>query len=380
MEHLTQRDFRALLECIRSCYVPSNFEDFVARTLCAVGALVPSEMSAFCEMNPQRRTSRNWLQPANFYPAAHDRVWPTVMHEHPVLSYNTRTGDGRPHKISDFVSAAKFKRTSLYNEFYRPVNLEDVLCFTIPSFRPRVLGFAFHRDRSNFTERERLLLNLLQPHLAQAWRNSRVFTRIEHELQLLRLGLEKSGVAIVILSPTGQVRIMNDCARCWLREFCWNTGTARKGLPEVVRDWICRQETWVCEAGIVNARGPLILEQERKRLVITIISTPSEKLLLLQRQESVSNVSRVNDCGLTARESDVLAWVAEGKTNQDIAAILGTSPRTVQKHLEHIFEKLGVDNRTAEVCQLFCVNGQVWFLGMGARGKGAISPSLAQRF
>ncbi|MBN9427055.1 MAG: response regulator [Burkholderiales bacterium] len=50
---------------------------------------------------------------------------------------------------------------------------------------------------------------------------------------------------------------------------------------------------------------------------------------------------------LTARESEVLLWVARGKTNRDIAEILGMSPRTVNKHLEHVFEKLGVETRTA---------------------------------
>ena len=41
------------------------------------------------------------------------------------------------------------------------------------------------------------------------------------------------------------------------------------------------------------------------------------------------------------------AWLAKGKTNRDIADILGMSPRTVNKHLEHIFEKLGVETRAA---------------------------------
>jgi DNA-binding CsgD family transcriptional regulator len=51
--------------------------------------------------------------------------------------------------------------------------------------------------------------------------------------------------------------------------------------------------------------------------------------------------------GLTRREVEVLTLVADGKTNAEIGMILGTSPRTVQKHLEHIFEKLGVETRTA---------------------------------
>jgi DNA-binding CsgD family transcriptional regulator len=51
--------------------------------------------------------------------------------------------------------------------------------------------------------------------------------------------------------------------------------------------------------------------------------------------------------GLSPRETQVLAWVAEGKTNGEIGIILGARPRTVAKHLERIFRKLGVETRTA---------------------------------
>jgi DNA-binding CsgD family transcriptional regulator len=50
---------------------------------------------------------------------------------------------------------------------------------------------------------------------------------------------------------------------------------------------------------------------------------------------------------LTRREAEVLRWVAAGKSDAQISAILGISARTVQKHLEHAYQKLGVENRTA---------------------------------
>ncbi len=52
---------------------------------------------------------------------------------------------------------------------------------------------------------------------------------------------------------------------------------------------------------------------------------------------------------LTAREQQVARWLCAGKTDRDVAAILGCSHRTVQKHLQHIYEKLGVETRTAAV-------------------------------
>lgn len=59
--------------------------------------------------------------------------------------------------------------------------------------------------------------------------------------------------------------------------------------------------------------------------------------------------------GLTRREIEVLTWVTDGKTNAEIGQILGTSPRTVQKHLEHVFEKLGVGTRTAAAVRVLAL-------------------------
>jgi DNA-binding CsgD family transcriptional regulator len=53
--------------------------------------------------------------------------------------------------------------------------------------------------------------------------------------------------------------------------------------------------------------------------------------------------------GLTGREAEVLYWLSHGKANRDIADILGISYRTVDKHLEHLFTKIGVESRSSAV-------------------------------
>ncbi len=70
-------------------------------------------------------------------------------------------------------------------------------------------------------------------------------------------------------------------------------------------------------------------------------------ILLTRSAKNDTNTQRLHDLALTSRETEVLSWVAKGKTNRDIADILGMSHRTVNKHLEHIFEKLGVETRSA---------------------------------
>lgn len=56
--------------------------------------------------------------------------------------------------------------------------------------------------------------------------------------------------------------------------------------------------------------------------------------------------------GLSPRECEVTRWVIEGKCNADIGRILGISPRTVQKHMENIFVRLGVASRTAAAAHI----------------------------
>ncbi len=72
---------------------------------------------------------------------------------------------------------------------------------------------------------------------------------------------------------------------------------------------------------------------------------------------------------LTRREIEVLAWVAEGKTNNEIGIILNISSRTVSKHLEHIYINFGVESRTAAVVQFFEILQQA--RGLKKEWKGA---------
>jgi DNA-binding NarL/FixJ family response regulator len=73
-----------------------------------------------------------------------------------------------------------------------------------------------------------------------------------------------------------------------------------------------------------------------------------EAMWLLSLQSAgAAAASRLATAALTPRETEVLSWVAKGKTNRDVGDILGLSPRTVNKHLEHVFEKLGVETRAA---------------------------------
>ncbi len=84
-------------------------------------------------------------------------------------------------------------------------------------------------------------------------------------------------------------------------------------------------------------------------LVLKYVGTANDQTLIEvhEAQGSTPVAPLMQAHGLTEREAEVLLWLSQGKTNKDIAEILSLSARTVNKHLEQIFYKMGVDNRTS---------------------------------
>jgi CheY-like chemotaxis protein/DNA-binding CsgD family transcriptional regulator len=118
-------------------------------------------------------------------------------------------------------------------------------------------------------------------------------------------------------------------------------------VPPQLLAWLHAQAA-LAEDG--QAPKPLALVKESRQLVLTLQNrTSDEDWLIVMREVSDTAVVEAMMQGfkLTLREAEVLYWVAKGKTNRDIGDILGSSPATVKKHLEHVYEKLGVETRTA---------------------------------
>src|SRR5262249_22711567 len=91
-----------------------------------------------------------------------------------------------------------------------------------------------------------------------------------------------------------------------------------------------------------------VVDKSGRQLTVQLIPDHfrDEHLLLLNEKRGDVSWTALGRHGLTPRESEVLAWVAKGKTNAEIGEILQMSGRTVQKHLEHVYQKPGGGTRT----------------------------------
>ena len=154
--------------------------------------------------------------------------------------------------------------------------------------------------------------------------------------RLAREAVDVVGMGAVVLDGHGRVAWRSPQATRWL-----DSGFASAQPAEDGAAWLQS----VPAGGEASAPLP-----DGRRLVARHMGQSgfSESMLLLHvAAAGTAAAPRQPDVPLTPRESEVLSWLAKGKTNRDIADILGMSPRTVNKHLEHIFEKLGVETRTA---------------------------------
>jgi len=125
------------------------------------------------------------------------------------------------------------------------------------------------------------------------------------------------------------------------------SGAAAQAVPARMLAWL---QTQSAQAAQGHEPKPLALVKESRQLVLTLQErTSDEDWLIVMREVSDTAVVEaiMQNFKLTLREAEVLYWVTKGKTNRDIGDILGSSPATVKKHLEHVYEKLGVETRVA---------------------------------
>ncbi|MDE1948169.1 MAG: response regulator [Burkholderiales bacterium] len=166
-----------------------------------------------------------------------------------------------------------------------------------------------------------------------------------------RNALDAFGHATLVVRERNGHRVWQTAlARRLLQEFFG--GDEASTPPEVI--------AWVAREALRRRAGaePLALTVARgaRRISFALHAMPEESfdeaagewLIVMRESDDAAIVEAITlALELTAREAEVLYWVVKGKTNRDIGDILGTSPRTVTKHLEHVFGKLGVETRTA---------------------------------
>ena len=158
------------------------------------------------------------------------------------------------------------------------------------------------------------------------------------QMHQTRGALDAFGQAAIAVTPsTSKIVWQTPLARQWIEAYSANTQ---------LQSWINRLFDVVDKTTAM----PLTVLKGDGRLIFTPVEMQNDEqwvILLREESDAAQIEALIATFKLTRREAEVLYWAIKGKTNRDIGDILGTSPRTVNKHLEHVFAKLGVETRTA---------------------------------
>ncbi|WFU15202.1 response regulator transcription factor [Bradyrhizobium sp. CB3481] len=163
--------------------------------------------------------------------------------------------------------------------------------------------------------------------------------------QSARAALDVSGRYLLAVNGAGRLMWATPQAQKLLSDALASESDDDVVLPDPIPQWL--EQARKGKAGS-KATVMATLPGNELRLQYMGKLGANEFLLRLAKDSGAEAPAEFSsELGLTTREGEVLSWLSKGKTNRDIAQILGLSPRTVDKHLEQIYAKLGVENRTA---------------------------------
>lgn len=159
---------RTLIDGLAELYAPAAPGEYPGRAIGVVTRLIPAESCSYNEILPGGR-ARWWIDRPEVldFPDAGE-LFRQHLPEHPVLIHHGLTGDGQAKRISDFLTDRQFRALGLYRDFYRLSSVEYQTALLLPGPAGQLIGVAVNRVRSDFTDEELGVLDLLRPHITQA--------------------------------------------------------------------------------------------------------------------------------------------------------------------------------------------------------------------
>lgn len=340
-----------LAELIGNAHAFETLEDFRQGIPALLREFVPADVAAYNEMDADPHGT--WWTNDPHLQITPEQVarFTELADENPVLAYTRRTRDGRPRRISDFLSRSEYHALPLYREFYGQIDAEYQVALCLPSRPPVVIGLALTRSQSDFSDHEVRLLGQARPHLIQAYRNAELAAAREATIAALEAGLEQVGTAVIVVDRHGRVDMATPTGR---RLLAGGLGGPDKRISARLSEQLAARR----EAR-TPASEPLLVEHGEQLLSLRVLRGPEggSEMLVIEPETSGLSVPALESLGLTRRQAEALRWIALGRSGRDAAQLMAVSPRTVEKHLQSAYAKLGVENSSAAAATVWAAVG-----------------------
>jgi DNA-binding CsgD family transcriptional regulator len=351
LAELSENDLRRALSVVLALAKESEDSGaFIGSALDRLTSLVPSDLTTLSLCDLERGTRTVFGRRGETLSEDDRNAFNRHFHQHPLVRFHGSHPRGPTQRISDCLQTSAFRNSPVYADYYTRIGIRHVMALPLRIDERRVISVVFNRSSSDFRDKERAVLETVRPALAAFYRNLAAREVANASLACIT-DLAASG-NWQMLRVTTAGRILDAAAPCLqlLRAFFPREMAARPSqLPMGLTEWLSRSRVWGLDRIAPGAGENFTMSRGGARLIAHFVSNIDDAVgyLLLKRERSEVTSAQLAPLPLTSRERDVLSLVAAGKTNAEIATLLEISARTVQKHLEHIFDKLGVETRTA---------------------------------
>lgn len=323
---VTSADWQRVAFLIGDAAAADSMEEMVELIMRHTHRLFDAEMIIFDRLDGQMRQLGFQMYPSPA-PEMIRRVHPPFLayfHEHPFHRDWVKTvGRGGVCLLSDRISGRDFRCTAFWNEAFIHLRGKNQLMVGGRIEPDRYWNFSMMRLGGDFGPRDREIGRFLQPQLDRLLQRQ---ARRDRACQAVRV-LDQNEAAYLVLDAGGRMLEISDKAQALLVK----SGPAAK-------ERLARFATRQAKTGIGS-------EDWGNLQAIMLRASPQGLLFVLLGENGPTTVTAPG--APTPREAEILHWLGEGKTNVEIGVLLGVSARTVEKHCEHLFAKLGVENRLA---------------------------------
>lgn len=320
---LSAADLRRVVDCAERVVATDDLANFPFQAASALSELVPCDFASYNVLDPAQGRTQLATVPGDVLFDGADEALGRNLDEHPIVAHYATTSSAQAHRLSDFISQRTFHKLQLYDEVFRVLGNEYLLAgapLVLPA--PVIVGFGLHRQSSDFTDRERALMDLASPWIARAYEIARAMETV----RALEAALEHEQLAMIVIDDEGRIIHATSRASDLLERSFGATFPPGTLLPVPVP---------IAPPGERRTRG------KHRNIAWECVFWEG------CRAVKVSEPPVRAPSSLSEREEEILALVALGRTNAEIAEQLFLSIHTIRRHLESIYHKLDVHTRAA---------------------------------
>jgi DNA-binding CsgD family transcriptional regulator len=349
---LSERDLRSAMGALASLADQStDCTSFVRGALEQLTGVIASDLTTLSVCDLARGTRRVISRKAETLSSGDRAAFDRHFRAHPLVRFHGSHPGGPTQRISDCMNARAFRNSALYADYYRRIGINHVMALPLWIDQNNVISIVFNRNHADFKDGERAVLDAIRRPLGAMYRNLVACEEAGIGLKRVSRLAGDGGWLMMQISTSGRILDAPAEALRLLRQFFSQNSTDHGSrIPAALSEWLSHSRSWGLDRPAIDGRERFTTARFGVKLTVHFVpdtECASSGYLLFKSERLDPQATHLKHLPVTERERQILALVTAGKTNADIGSVLSISPRTVQKHLEHIFQKLGVETRTA---------------------------------